>query len=241
MDSEEQCVEGKTKKQKCNTCVCVDGAFFCSRKKCDLGKPGVSEQVEQQQHEHMMEKVGPTVTKKGWGTRKKPISLSDCSSGMTKSIDCNQCICAVGKWACTKRSCIALTLREKASYTDGSVIKQVDTLVENPDMDGEMNSCNTNVSSNTPTLNSSQHEMISVSEDCSEGNTRQLDCNQCVCHYNSWSCTHLTCAPTPPPPKPHEIEGIELIYSSTFYRSNFKDIYCSNYFLSLSRGLPTGR
>ncbi|CAG7787084.1 unnamed protein product [Allacma fusca] len=98
----------------------------------------------------------------------------ECYSGLTKSIDCNLCICSPSlKWACTKRACIALTLREKASYTDGSFMNKTETLVENPNID----------------------------EDCNEGDVRNLECNSCLCYMNSWSCTDHKCPPTTKPPK----------------------------------------
>jgi len=143
----------------CNTCVCSSGKYFCSKRDCKdkeiplppaqksshkrkgsinyynhrtQAEPGfrndTTDSVEDSQFSN------PNVT----STEETTAAISQCIDGRTKPVDCNQCVCALGRWACTKQSCIALTLREKASFSGANFLSKVETLKESMNMDGNL-------------------------------------------------------------------------------------------------------
>lgn len=166
----------------CNSCVCVNGIYVCSKKECKqpmrplvpqvyysskkkvvYKKPGaLNEFVHSGDDE--ADSMNPQLTE----DKNENNIGKDCVDGRIKRVDYNHCMCLDGSWGCTKDHCIALTLREKASYNGADFLKKVSTLIEHP-----------------------------IDEDCVEGNTKEMACNKCVCHRNAWACTDKKC----PPPK----------------------------------------
>jgi len=184
-------------KVSCNTCVCSEGKYFCSKKECVNEKHAPAPPPEKasskrkggviKYHSVKGTSGSSSSIKASYGDiTEEPALLtnltypiekaadnSQCIDGRTKPVDCNQCICALGTWACTKMSCIALTLREKASYSGDAFLKSVGTLKEVTDID----------------------------DDCMEGEAKPIGCNQCVCHKNAWQCSDFSCPSTIAPPK----------------------------------------
>jgi hypothetical protein len=160
------CNEGDVMRVSCNTCVCSNGKYFCSKRDCndkDIPLPPVQKASTRRKgtityHNHktkvdveprnetssVEETTDPNATifsdsiNNETISQSQPQPLSQCIDGRTKPVDCNQCVCALGKWACTKASCIALSLREAASFNGGEFLKNAETLKEFMNMDGKV-------------------------------------------------------------------------------------------------------
>ncbi|ODN03886.1 Follistatin-related protein 1 [Orchesella cincta] len=213
------CDEGEVIKVSCNSCVCINSQYVCSKKDCqELQEPLPPMHVK-----HTSKKKGAlNYNKKGqlvtvddsgnalygeyfsselesvnatFPREEQPTEFS-CIDGRTKPVDCNHCICAMGKWACTKMSCIPMSLREKASFHGAEFIKKADTLKEN----------------------------MGIDDDCLEGDTKKVGgCNQCVCHENSWACTDYECPSMSPPVKANS--GVKLEACQT--EEDVKSVECN--------------
>ncbi|CAL8135389.1 unnamed protein product [Orchesella dallaii] len=199
------CDEGEVIKVSCNSCVCINSQYVCSKKDCqELQEPLPPMHIKHSSKKKgslNYNKKGQSVTVDDSGNtlygeyfsselessnatfpREEQATEFSCIDGRTKPVDCNHCICAMGKWACTKMSCIPMSLREKASFHGAEFIKKADTLKEN----------------------------MGIDEDCLEGDTKKVSgCNQCVCHENSWACTDYECPSMSPPVKPNSGAKLE--------------------------------
>lgn len=163
------CDEGDVIRVSCNSCVCVNTQYVCSKKDCmepeiplppkmkgssnkKKGTLNYNKKADQSATideagnvlygEYFSSEAGDLAMAEGEGNgtivREDDLLSSElsCIDGRIKPVDCNHCICAMGKWACTKDSCIPLSLREKASFHGAEFIKKADTLKENLGIDG---------------------------------------------------------------------------------------------------------
>lgn len=150
-------------KVSCNSCVCINAQYVCSKKDCGerevpappkikytSKKKGTLNYNKKTDQAVAVDEEGNTLygeyfssegdlapdVNETIGRDEEPSDLT-CIDGRTKPVDCNQCICAMGRWACTKMSCIPMSLREKASFHGAEFIKKADTLKENMGIDGK--------------------------------------------------------------------------------------------------------
>ncbi|OXA64738.1 hypothetical protein Fcan01_02172 [Folsomia candida] len=181
MDDIDDCSEGDVMKVVCNTCVCSDGKYFCSKRACNeperplpptekgsskrkgaiikyhsvKGDAAAAAQKVQQVGNSTDLETGSTANSTTTFIISE-VDSSQCIDGRTKPVDCNQC----------------------ASYSGDTFLNSVGTLKEHANID----------------------------EDCMEGEAKPIGCNQCVCHMNSWACSDFTCPSTPAPPKPETVQ-----------------------------------
>lgn len=148
----------------CNSCVCINARYVCSKKDCgekevplppklktNSKKKGtlnynkktdqvgvVDESGNALYGEYFSSELDLSAPANDTSVRVDEQTEFSCIDGRTKPVDCNQCICALGRWACTKMSCIPMSLREKASFHGAEFIKKADTLKENMGIDGKL-------------------------------------------------------------------------------------------------------
>lgn len=144
----------------CNSCVCINAQYVCSKKDChepDLPLPPRQKNKKKGSFNYNNKNAEQAVAVDDSGNAlygeyfsseadtpandtetvpREDESQLSCIDGRTKPVDCNHCICAMGRWACTKQSCIPMSLREKASFHGAEFIKKADTLKENMGIDG---------------------------------------------------------------------------------------------------------
>lgn len=148
-------------KVSCNSCVCINSKYICSKKDCGESEipapPKLKAPGKKKNTLNYNKKTDPSAVDDSGNilygeyfsseadfasagnstiVRDDEPAEFSCIDGRTKPVDCNQCICAMGRWACTKMSCIPMSLREKASFHGAEFIKKADTLKENMGIDG---------------------------------------------------------------------------------------------------------
>ncbi|CAL4066667.1 unnamed protein product, partial [Meganyctiphanes norvegica] len=85
----DECTDGEYERMDCNGCWCANGYWMCTMMLC-LDDSFVSLSNE-------LTHSAPPVSK---------ISDRECDDGESKILDCNQCRCMGGLWACTMMRCL---------------------------------------------------------------------------------------------------------------------------------------
>lgn len=157
---------GKMDDADCNFCKCSDeGQWECTAKAC-LVDAGDDDDADDDATPRDAGEV--------------------CAEGDTKNIDCNGCVCdGVGNWNCTERDCSIYDPCD--GLTCGAVCSTCDSaelgcppVMEYCNADGQCGIV-------TP-------ECPEDSEECTEGATKKVDCNTCVCDAaGEWGCTKIEC------------------------------------------------
>merc|ERR1712212_180385 len=188
-----ECQDGETKMEDCNTCSCSGGIWACTLMFC-FPKP----EPECQEGETKMvdcntchcnggrwactlmmclgKQTGPVseiseVCIEASGTRQCfPAKREEsCMLGDAKKLDCNDCTCAgyggTTFWLCTMMSC--LSKKEIAANSDTTCVSAAGTVQCFP---------------------SKREAPV-----CADGDTKEMDCNKCLCSGGQWACTLAFC------------------------------------------------
>jgi len=97
--ADEECKNGETKWEDCNTCTCWDGLWACTYEKCN--------EINR-------------------GQRSEPECKSNEMGGESKMIDCNTCNCIGGNWMCTMKICLEKQAEPVANPTEYVMVTSED-------------------------------------------------------------------------------------------------------------------
>lgn len=113
----------------------------------------------------------------------------ECREGDTQTLDCNSCFCSEeGTWNCTTEDCGGHT-----EPCEGLTCGDACTICADDDPDCVESDRNKFCSAD------GQCEYTDTppecSETCREGDTKQVDCNSCICDADgSWGCSEMDCS-----------------------------------------------
>jgi len=178
---EPECTDGDTKKEDCNTCVCNGGVWACTLMLC-LGRR------EEAKADPASTCISAGGTMQCFPSKKEePV----CTDGDTKKVDCNDCVCSGGVWACTYRMCLgtwAETKRDE-SCTAGKAYK-IDCnwcICDAGEWLCTLRTCGSNLNALT------KRSEVGFRGVCPNEAVKYKDCNTCVCVDGEWMCTMRMC------------------------------------------------
>ncbi|XP_078692919.1 uncharacterized protein LOC144922753 [Branchiostoma floridae x Branchiostoma belcheri] len=170
--------QGQTIKKGCNTCICVDGQFSCTKMICPPTYQPTTPEVCYDRHGN------------------------EFREGETFKKDCNVCVCTYGKWDCTRQTCTPQPRRPKTCTWGRKTYRHTETVQQG------CNTCictNGNWSCTRkycdpelpyPTHTTCYNRTTKTSYRI--GDIFTQDCNICTCNAGIIQCSTTPCRPVGP-------------------------------------------
>jgi len=201
----QECSDGQTKQESCNTCRCASGQWACTRKIC----PGQNRKRRGLPPPPPATPIsGSSIGSLSGSANRNRRAPEECSDGETKKEACNNCHCANGLWACTRKFCVDQKRNRRApeECSDGQTkqescntcrcasgqwacTRKICPGQNRKRRDLPPKCTKTLCSSALPDLDRKRR----APEECSDGQTKQEECNTCHCANGLWACTKKFC------------------------------------------------
>eukprot|EP00058_Branchiostoma_floridae_P010077 XP_002595565.1 hypothetical protein BRAFLDRAFT_117488 [Branchiostoma floridae] len=170
--------QGQTIKKGCNTCICVDGQFSCTKMIC----PPTYE---------------PTTQEVCYDRRG-----NEFQEGETFQKDCNICVCTYGKWDCTRKPCTPEPRRPKTCTMGRRTYRSTETVQQGCNTcictDGEWSCTRKYCAPEVPYPTHTTCYNRTTKTSYRAGEIFTQDCNICTCNAGIIQCSTTPCRPVGP-------------------------------------------